>query len=148
TRNNLDVGASLKLLGNTCIIGTIELLAEAYALADSIDFDPAVFQDFIQQGFPVPAWTNYGSKISTGTFAGGRGFTIDSGLKDARYILNLGAEMGRPCSVPTIERAAENLTRAREIGGGRMDGSALAISSREKAGLEPFRTGSDRGKTG
>lgn len=38
----------MKLLGNTCILGTIELLGEAYALADSVDFDPAVFQDFIR----------------------------------------------------------------------------------------------------
>lgn len=44
-----DVGASLKLLGNTCILGTVELLAETYALADSIDFDPHVFQDFIRE---------------------------------------------------------------------------------------------------
>ena len=40
-------GASLKLLGNSCILGTIELFAETFALADSIDFDPAIFQDFI-----------------------------------------------------------------------------------------------------
>jgi len=139
-------GASLKLLGNTCILGTIELLGEAYALADSIDFDASVFQDFIQQWFPAAAWVNYGTKISKGTFAGGNGFKIDGGSKDARNILSLGADMGHACPVPTIERALSNLDRAKEIGGAGMDWSSLAIALREQAGLTPFRPGSDEGK--
>ncbi|ORY26971.1 NAD binding domain of 6-phosphogluconate dehydrogenase-domain-containing protein [Naematelia encephala] len=139
-------GASLKLLGNTCILGTIELLSEAYALADSIDFDPAVFQNFIQQWFPAPAWKNYGTKISKGTFSGTNGFRIDGGLKDANHILSLGQDMGHPCPVPTIERAVKNLNRAKEIGGPGMDWSSLAIAQRESVGLEPFRPGSDQGK--
>ena len=39
------IGAALKLLGNTILLGAIQLYAETYALADAIDFDPMVFHE-------------------------------------------------------------------------------------------------------
>ncbi|KAL7418786.1 hypothetical protein Q5752_006469 [Cryptotrichosporon argae] len=126
-------GVTLKLLGNTCILGTIELLAETYALADSVDFDPHVFQDFIGQWFPAPSSCLH--LPSNGCFA-----------FNARNILSLGADLGHPCPVPTIERALGNMERAKTIGGPDMDWSSLAIAAREQAGLEPFREGATGGQ--
>jgi hypothetical protein len=48
--------------------------------------------------------------------------------------------------MPTIERAKANLERARDMGAGALDWSALAVPLRVDAGLEPFRPGTDEGK--
>lgn len=42
------LGSALKLLGNSMILGVVEMLAETYALADAIGFDPDVYQGFIR----------------------------------------------------------------------------------------------------
>ena len=41
----LMVGAALKLLGNSILLGVIQLYGEVYALADAIGFDPKVFHE-------------------------------------------------------------------------------------------------------
>jgi 3-hydroxyisobutyrate dehydrogenase-like beta-hydroxyacid dehydrogenase len=43
--DKMDLGASLKLLGNSIILGAVQLYAESYALSDAIGFDPAVFHE-------------------------------------------------------------------------------------------------------
>jgi len=121
----------------------------------------------VEQVFPSPIWLNYGNRISKGDFDASSGFRIDGGLKgmmehfavrfylahgkrshvDAKHILSLGEDMGHPCPVPTIERAVQNLNRAKEIGGPGLDWSSLAIATREQAGLEPFRAESKQGKS-
>ena len=40
-------GALLKLLGNNCILGTIELLSESFTLAEKTGFDAGLFYKFI-----------------------------------------------------------------------------------------------------
>ena len=42
-------GALLKILGNNCILGTIELLSESFTLAEKTGFDPGLFYDFIRR---------------------------------------------------------------------------------------------------
>ena len=41
-------GALLKILGNNCILGTIELLSESFTLAEKSGFDTGLFYDFIR----------------------------------------------------------------------------------------------------
>jgi 3-hydroxyisobutyrate dehydrogenase-like beta-hydroxyacid dehydrogenase len=41
-------GALLKILGNNCILGTIELLSESFTLAEKTGFDANLFYDFIR----------------------------------------------------------------------------------------------------
>jgi 3-hydroxyisobutyrate dehydrogenase-like beta-hydroxyacid dehydrogenase len=48
----LTPGAALKILGNSILLGAIELYAESYALSDAIGFDPAVFHE-LHSGSPV-----------------------------------------------------------------------------------------------
>lgn len=46
-------GALLKILGNNCILGTIELLSESFTLAEKTGFDTGLFYDFIRKSsFP------------------------------------------------------------------------------------------------
>jgi 3-hydroxyisobutyrate dehydrogenase-like beta-hydroxyacid dehydrogenase len=40
-------GALLKILGNSCILGTIELLSESFTLAEKTGFDVGLFYEFI-----------------------------------------------------------------------------------------------------
>lgn len=42
-------GALLKILGNNCILGTIELLSESFTLAEKTGFDTGIFYDFIRE---------------------------------------------------------------------------------------------------
>ncbi|KKA16335.1 hypothetical protein T310_10069 [Rasamsonia emersonii CBS 393.64] len=130
-------GALLKILGNNCILGTIELLSESFALAEKTGFDANLFYKFIQQWFPAPAWVNYGKKIRDGAFSGKTGFTLPGGMKDASYIRRLGAETSTP--TPIIDLAWNHLTTAKAIGGEGLDWSACSAGMRVTAGLSPFK---------
>ena len=44
-------GALMKILGNNCILGTIELLSESFTLAEKTGFDAGIFYDFIRTFF-------------------------------------------------------------------------------------------------
>ncbi|KAI1126607.1 NAD binding domain of 6-phosphogluconate dehydrogenase-domain-containing protein [Nemania abortiva] len=130
-------GALLKLLGNNCILGTIELLSESFALAEKTGFDVNRFYEFIQIHFPAPAWLNYGKKIRDGTFSGATGFTIPGGMKDAGLIRRLGKETATP--TPAIDQAWDHLATAMACGGESLDWSACAAGMRIAAGLYPFK---------
>ncbi|RSH78698.1 uncharacterized protein EHS24_002427 [Apiotrichum porosum] len=132
-------GSALKLLGNSMILGVVEMLAETYALADVIGFDPDVYQGFIRDFFPLYPYLSYGDNISKGEFNGVGGFRLEAGLKDARNALTLGADFGHPVNLPTIALATKHLERAEELCGNDVDWSALAVALREDAGLNPFR---------
>ncbi|WWC96577.1 hypothetical protein V866_003445 [Kwoniella sp. B9012] len=122
--------------GNSLILGIVEMLAETYAVADTIGFDAKVYQSFIRDFLPVYPYIAYGDNISTGSFKGAGGFRLEA---DARNILSLGEDFGKRVSMPTIELAKKHLERAEELCGEDVDWSALAVALREQAGLAPFR---------
>lgn len=43
----------MKILGNNCILGTIELLSESFTLAEKTGFDAGIFYDFIRTSSSV-----------------------------------------------------------------------------------------------
>lgn len=47
-------GALLKVLGNNCILGTIELLSESFTLAEKTGFDTGLFYEFIRKPSSTP----------------------------------------------------------------------------------------------
>ena len=149
-------GALMKLLGNNCILGTIELLSESFTLAEKTGFDAGLFYEFIrtstqmihhieeplsnkniEQWFPAAAWVNYGKKIRDGTFSGKTGFKLDGGMKDAAFIRRLGAETSTP--TPIIDQAWSHLTTAKALGGPDLDWSSCSAGMRVTAGLLPFK---------
>jgi len=132
-----EKGALMKLLGNNCILGTIELLSESFTLAEKTGFEAGLFYEFIKQWFPAPAWVNYGKKICEGTFSGKTGFKLDGGMKDAAFIRRLGAETSTP--TPIIDQAWNHLTTAKAVGGPDLDWSACSAGMRVTAGLKPFK---------
>lgn len=159
----LTAANTLKLMGNAMILGVIELLGETFALGEATGIDSHVFQQFIEAFFPTPSFKAYSKKIEGGNFDGKGGFRLEGGLKgecprrsasdrvraaclccaqltsDANNILGVGASLGKPVPMPTIEIAKENMERAAELGGKDMDWSSLSAALREKAGLPPFK---------
>ncbi|WVQ80762.1 hypothetical protein IAT38_002867 [Cryptococcus sp. DSM 104549] len=142
---DVKLASALKSMGNMLLLGWIELLAEGYTLGDSVGLDPAVFKNLIDQFVPAPPLLAYSNAISAGHYPPG-GFSIDGGIKDANNMLSLGADLGHPCPLPTIQRAKDNMERAKEIGGAAQDWAALTAAVREQAGFEPYREGTNGGK--
>ncbi|KAK4687829.1 hypothetical protein P7C73_g2285, partial [Tremellales sp. Uapishka_1] len=136
-------GVTLKLVGNSTIFGTIELLAETYTLADKIGLDASVVHSFVDQWHHSPSWMNYSHRISTGTFDSSAGFPLYGAMKDVRHILSLDPDF----KMPTMERVLVNMEKGVELGGDKMDGSSIAAVMRQENGLEPFKEGSDGGKS-
>lgn len=53
--NDSSKGALMKILGNSCILGTIELLSESFTLAEKTGFDAGIFYEFIRESLPMHA---------------------------------------------------------------------------------------------
>lgn len=60
---------------------------------------------------------------------------------DANNILAVGADLGHPVPMPTIELAKKHMQRAEELGGQDQDWSSLSAAVREEAKLPPYRKG-------
>ncbi|BEI84144.1 hypothetical protein CcaverHIS002_0407480 [Cutaneotrichosporon cavernicola] len=129
---------TVKLMGNAMILGMMEMLAEVYALGDATGIEPDVFQQFVEMFFPTPSYQVYGRKIGQGSFSAAGGFRLEGGLKDANNILSVGADLGHPVPLPTIELAKKHMLRAVEMGGQDQDWSSLSAAVREEANLEPY----------
>lgn len=141
-RKIIDVGAnverasSFKLLGNSCVLGVIELLAESMTLADKTGVGADLLYEFIKEFLPAPAFIGYGKKILENNFSGETGFTATGGLKDAQHIRRLAMEAG--ATVPALDVAHRHLVTSIANGGGDMDWSSLVAGPRLAAGLSPF----------
>jgi 3-hydroxyisobutyrate dehydrogenase-like beta-hydroxyacid dehydrogenase len=85
------VGAAnvLKITGNFMIIASLELMAEAFTLAEKSGLDAAKVAEFFGSTiFNAPIYQNYGRLIANKIYTP-VGFRAKLGLKDARLALNL-----------------------------------------------------------
>ncbi|GAA5829479.1 hypothetical protein JCM3766R1_001113 [Sporobolomyces carnicolor] len=141
-RKVIDVGANVerasafKLLGNSVVLGVIELLAESMTLADKSGVGAELLFEFIKEFLPAPSFIGYGKKILENNFEGETGFTATGGLKDAQHIKRLATEHG--ATVPALDVAHRHLVTAIAHGGGDLDWSSLVAGPRLSAGLSPF----------
>lgn len=136
--SNVERAASLKLIGNSIVLGTIELLAESLTLADKSGVGGDVVYDLIQDFFPAPSFIGYGKKIITDNFVADGGFTLAGGLKDATHIRTLAASVDTP--MPIVDVAHQHLVSARAAAHGTdLDWSSLVGGQRIASGLAPFK---------
>ncbi|GAA5913920.1 NAD(P)-dependent oxidoreductase [Sporobolomyces salmoneus] len=133
---NVERAATFKLLGNSVVIGVIELLAESMTLADKSGVGSELLYEFIKEFLPAPSFIGYGKKILENSFEGETGFTATGGLKDAQHIQRLATEHG--ATVPALDVAHRHLVTAIAHGGGDLDWSSLVAGPRLAAGLSPF----------
>ncbi|KAF9906387.1 hypothetical protein EC991_000717 [Linnemannia zychae] len=127
----LDVSkaSSFKLLGNFFVVGTVELLAEGFALAEKIDIEKSAVLGFIESFFPTPSWIGYSQKIASGSTEKAGGFPVELGLKDVGHMRKLAADHG--ATLPTADVAYKNLEKLKAQGKGDQDWSSIFEVLRE-----------------
>lgn len=134
---NPERAASFKLIGNSIIVSTIEMLSETMTLADKTGVGSDRVLEWVQEFYPAPSALGYGKKILENNFQGENGFTLNGGIKDASHIIRLGQSVD--CPLPIIELARQHMVSARAIGGADLDWSSLSAGFRVTAGVEPFK---------
>ncbi|KAG6895085.1 hypothetical protein C0992_003211 [Termitomyces sp. T32_za158] len=113
---NLEKAPTFKLLGNSMILGTLEVLAEAYTLAEKSGIDAENVHNLVQGEQPDSfdrAITINAEYCGNQTYYQLLGFAIDGGIKDASHIRRLTAELNSP--MPAIDVAHQHLLTARAI---------------------------------
>ncbi|KAI0931630.1 hypothetical protein AcV7_001037 [Taiwanofungus camphoratus] len=143
---NLEKAPTFKLIGNSMILGTLEILAEAFTLSEKAGIGAPQLYDLIKDMFPAPPFINYGAKMVNDQFDGTKGFAIEGGLKDANHIRNLVTELNAP--MPVVDTAHQHILTARaehaamklrgEATFDVLDWSALVAGTRVAAGLDGF----------
>ncbi|KAF7302819.1 NAD(P)-binding protein [Mycena kentingensis (nom. inval.)] len=139
---------TLKLIGNSMILGTLEILAESYTLAEKSGIAATEVHKLVKDIFPAPNIVRYSERMSTNDFNAKNGFSINGGIKDASHIRRLTAVHNAP--MPSIDIAHQHLITARAIHTGKvqagqdavdvLDWSGIAAGARVAAGLPPFET--------
>ncbi|KAF8204241.1 hypothetical protein K438DRAFT_1819416 [Mycena galopus ATCC 62051] len=94
--------AHILLIGNSMILGTMEVLAEAYTLAEKAGIPASEVHGFII--FTSPRLVRYSERMSTNNFDATNGFSVDGGIKTLP-----------PRPMRSIDIAHEHLVAARGI---------------------------------
>jgi len=116
-----EVGAAnvLKVTGNFMIIASLELMAEAFTLAEKNGLNRAQVAEFFGSTlFNAPIYQNYGKLIANKTYQP-VGFKAKLGYKDARLALKLSQASQTPMPLATL--AHNRLLTAIAKGGGDND---------------------------
>ncbi len=122
-----------KIAGNMMITLAIESMGEATALTESYGLSAGDFLNVITNTiFAAPSYKRYGGNISNKTYE--PGFKLTLGLKDVNLALD--AAKMKQATLPAAEIVRENMTQAVEQGLGDKDWSALAKTTRRRAGLD------------
>jgi len=145
---NLEKAAIFKLIGNSMILGSLEILAEAFTLSEKAGIGSATTYELIKDLFPAPSFINYGNRMATDSLDGQHGFAVDGGLKDANHMRRLLVEYNSP--MPMIDAAHNHLLTARAIHQEQkkraeqefdiLDWSGLVAGTRVAAGMDAFRS--------
>ncbi|TRM65861.1 NAD binding domain of 6-phosphogluconate dehydrogenase-domain-containing protein [Schizophyllum amplum] len=138
-RKVLDLGGNIakaptfKLIGNSMILGTVEILAEGFTFADKSGIDPSIM-------------INYANRMAHDNFDGSTGFSIEGGIKDASHIRHLSTKNDVP--LPAIDVAYQHLLTARALHRTAqqagttnldvLDWSGMVAGARVAAGLDAF----------
>jgi 3-hydroxyisobutyrate dehydrogenase-like beta-hydroxyacid dehydrogenase len=124
----------VKLLGNTMIATTLEMLGEVVAVALKRGLDPKVFIDIMTTTlFGGRVHKIYGDKIVRRSYA--PGFPLPLALKDVRLALAEAENAGAP--MPSVNVVRDRLLAGIARGYADLDWTALGLIAAEEAKLEP-----------
>ena len=139
-RNVFDLGEDagsanvLKLMGNFMIAGAMELMAEAFALAEKNGVDPRVAYEMLTTTlFSGPIFRNYGAMILDRKFTGNPSFSAALGLKDMDLVLQTARKSYTPMPMANLVQNRLATILAKDIHDA--DWTALASGALEDAGL-------------
>ncbi|KAI0094384.1 NAD(P)-binding protein [Irpex rosettiformis] len=143
---NLEKAPTFKLIGNSVILGSLEILAEALTLSEKSGIKPSQTQELIKELLPAPPLIAYGNKMVNDLFDGTKGFAIDGGIKDSTHIRKLAADSNSP--MPALDSAHQHLLTARALHEAKrargeevfetLDWSSLVAGTRVASGLDGF----------
>lgn len=92
----------VKIAGNFMIMSSLEIMAEAFTLAEKYGLDRAKIADFFGSTiFNAPIYQNYGKLIANKQYEP-VGFTTKLGYKDARLAFKLAQQSETPMPVGTL----------------------------------------------
>ncbi|CAL1694656.1 unnamed protein product [Somion occarium] len=146
---NLEKAPTFKLIGNSFILGTLEILAETLTLGEKSGIPANQVYGLIKDIMPAPPVINYGEKMVNDLFDGSNGFAIDGGIKDSMHIRRLTTDLDSP--MPALDSAHQHLLTARALHAAKkarghsvfetLDWSSLVAGARVAAGLDGFDSG-------
>jgi len=118
-----------KIVSNFLLVSTVELVAEAFALAEASGLPAERYYEIGKMLFPTPIYEGYGGRMLRGAFQPA-GFSAAMALKDIGMALGLATEGGSPA--PVAETVRERLRTAEARGRLTWDLSALIEVAREE----------------
>ncbi|KAK3688482.1 NAD binding domain of 6-phosphogluconate dehydrogenase-domain-containing protein [Podospora appendiculata] len=126
---------TLKLIGNTFMLGMIEQLAEAHVLAETSGLGTENLHKFIENMLPGP-YASYSTRMLSGDYHKREYplFAVDLARKDAGHAMALAQAAGT--RLPMIEVADAHLVKVKEIRGELGDIAAIYGAVRVEAGLK------------
>ncbi|KAK7204306.1 NAD binding domain of 6-phosphogluconate dehydrogenase-domain-containing protein [Myxozyma melibiosi] len=133
-----DVGKALtlKVIGNTVILGMVESLSEGHVLSEKTGLGTENFEKFITAMFGQSPYLPYSKRLTGGDYVRDKPlFGADLAAKDARHALSLAKSSGT--TMPIVEIAAQHLKEVEEELGPKGDIASIYGVVRKKAGL-PF----------
>jgi len=123
----------VKITGNFMLAASIEMLSEAFALAEKGGVDPKVFAEVMTSTlFAAPAFKIYSDLINSRRFEPA-GFKLPLGLKDVSLALEAGHASQTPLPMASLVR--DHMLEGLAAGLGKKDWSALSVIIRRNAGL-------------
>jgi 3-hydroxyisobutyrate dehydrogenase-like beta-hydroxyacid dehydrogenase len=132
-----DIGASstLKLIGNTLIMGMVENLAASHVLAETSGLGTAPLHRYISAMFPG-AYTAYSTRMLTGDYYAREEplFGVDLALKDVGHALKVAADGGAKMSA--LEVANGHLKVVKREKGAKGDIAGIYGAVRVESGLD------------
>jgi 3-hydroxyisobutyrate dehydrogenase-like beta-hydroxyacid dehydrogenase len=131
-----DAGSAnvLKLMGNFMIAGAIELMSEAFTLAEKNNVNPHTAYEMLTTTlFPGPVFRNYGRLVLERNFRGNPSFNAALGLKDVDLVLQTARRSYTPMPLANLVQSRLTSILAKDIHDA--DWTALANGAREDAGL-------------
>ncbi len=111
-----------KIVSNFLLVSTVEMVAEAFALAEANGLPAERYYEIGKMLFPTPIYEGYGGRMLRGAFQPA-GFSTAMALKDIGLALGLATEGGSPA--PVAETVRERLRAAEARGRLDWDLSAL-----------------------
>ncbi|HTW89570.1 MAG TPA: NAD(P)-dependent oxidoreductase [Candidatus Binataceae bacterium] len=125
----------MKLVNNFLIMSAIEALSEALVMAEKGGLEgPVVAKVLTGSLFNCPLYQGYLDTITKRAFEPA-GFKLKLGLKDIELAMQMAHDTDTP--VPTASLVRDRILVGLAHGRGEMDWAAIAIGTREDAGLKP-----------
>ncbi|CAL8467100.1 g6636 [Coccomyxa elongata] len=129
-------GNAMKLVGNFFISSWMELVAEGMTLAEKNGIARQSVVDFVTRLFPGHITTGYVNAQANDKFTPtpeDPGFALTGGMKDVSHMQRLSRESAAP--LPIVDIVLQHMQQVKDMGGGNLDWSSLALAVRKEAGL-------------